>query len=411
MAITIEQQNSGIVNAYNPIDYVASSTNTGQTSFKYIADLYIDGVNVHRYLIPADPNFSECFVNTSDIVQSYLSFNFDATLSDTVVEENGNSIVETYIEFGEQYDVAGTITDFTALATTNTIKALNGALDFESYIDYDYTDYEIDGTGANKFLTNAPLTRTVSDTMNHWLYAITDESTIYPHLFVIRTYDINGTLNGQFQINNNNRGGGALEDDHIRIASGLNINNLTVDAVVTGATPILDADVYSYSIQMYDTGITSTSELRTFNIDYDCLGLDKYVLHFQNALGGFDSFSFDLVNRFEWDKETQNYMSAGYTRSSGAVSRATSTHQRKSYNTTVKKSISLKSNWITEAESLWLRELFDSPVIYLEYPDNTMIAVSGISLTQKTEDITKVDKLFNLELVAEYSFDSYRQKW
>ena len=43
MAITVEQQPTSGVTVYNPVPYVVSSTNDGETDFKYVADVYING--------------------------------------------------------------------------------------------------------------------------------------------------------------------------------------------------------------------------------------------------------------------------------------------------------------------------------------------------------------------------------
>ena len=157
MAITIDIQSTGMATAYNPIDYVLSSTNTGQTSFKYLSQLYVNSSKVHTYLTPSDPNYSNGVIDISNIVESYLDYDFDTDLNDDSFVNCPNSIAEAYLVFGEQYDVSGTITDFTGLATSQTLEVLNGSLEYEDYIGFDYTEYLNNSTNATKFLTNAPV--------------------------------------------------------------------------------------------------------------------------------------------------------------------------------------------------------------------------------------------------------------
>jgi hypothetical protein len=410
MAITIDQQVTGMATAYNPIDYVLSSTNTSETSFKFIADVYVNGVKRHRYLTPADPNYSNGFIDIASIIESYLTFDFDTALSDDSIKDNPNSIAEVYVDFGEQYDVSGVITDFSGLATSQTLEIINGSLEYEDYIGFDYTEYLNDSSALTKFLTNAPVNRTIPSDMNAWLYMYNDNSTVYLDKVRIRTYDSNGTINGLFTFSNSYRGGGSYTDNHVRFPVGANLNNVTGVTVNSGALPILDADVASYDVQTFDNLITGTSEIRTYTRDLTCTGFDRYTLHFINELGGFDSFAFDLVHKINWSKEQSNYMTHGYTRSEDAVTRNLTKHQKRSYHTETNKSIRLTSNWITEAESIWLRELFDSPIIYCEYPDGALVAVADIDLNTYEEKQNIIDKTFNLEMTVNLAWNNYRQR-
>jgi hypothetical protein len=410
MAITIDQQVTGMATAYNPIDYVLSSTNTSETSFKFISDVYVNGVKRHRYLTPADPVYSNGFIDIASIIESYLTFDFDTSLNDDSIKDNPNSIVEVYVDFGEQYDVSGVITDFSGLATSQTLEVINGSLEYEDYIGFDYTEYLNDSTAATKFLTNAPVNRTIPSDMNAWLYMYNDNSTVYLDKVRVRTYDSNGTINGLFTFSNSYRGGGSYTDNHVRFPVGANLNNVTGVTVNSGALPILDADVASYDVQTFDNLITGTSEIRTYTRDLTCTGFDRYTLHFINELGGFDSFAFDLVHKINWSKEQSNYMTHGYTRSEDAVTRNLTKHQKRSYHTQTNKSIRLTSNWITEAESIWLRELFDSPIIYCEYPDGTLVAVADIDLNTYEEKQNIIDKTFNLEMTVNLAWNNYRQR-
>jgi len=411
MAITIDQQVTGMAVAYNPMDYVLSSDNTGETSFKYLSDVYVNSTKRHTYLTPADPVYSNGVINVADIVESYVSYDFDTALSDDSIKNNPNSIVELYIDFGEQYDVSGTITDFSGLATSQTLEVLNGSLNYEDYVGFDYTEYYNNSSAATKFLTNAPVNRTIPSTQNAWLYMYYDNSTTAFDKARITTYDSNGTINGIFDFTNSYRGGGTYTDNHVRIPCGANMANVTGVAVTTGALPIIDTDVAYYKVRTYDNGITQTSETRTFYLDHNCSGFDRYTLHFINELGGFDSFTFDLVHKINWDKEQSEYMTHGYTRSQDALTRNLTKHQKRSYHTQTSKSIRLTSNWITESESVWLRELFDSPIVFCEYPNGTLVAISGIDVQTYEEKQNIIDKTFNLEFTVNLAWNNYRQRW
>ena len=288
---------------------------------------------------------------------------------------------------------------------------INGSLNEEDYIGFDYTQYLNNSTASTKFLTNAPTTRTIPSDMNAWLYMYNDNSTVYFDKVRIKTYDSNDNGLGVYDFTNNYRGGGSYVDNHLRIPSGANMNNVTGVTVTSGSLPIIDSDVSYYTMQTFDNGISATSEVRRYDLNHDCTGFDRYTLHFLNELGGFDSFAFDLVHKIQWNKNVSNYKTHGYTLGQDTITRDLVKHRRRSYHTQTVKSIRLTSNWITESESVWLRELFDSPVVFCEYPNGSLVAISGINLQTYEEKQNIIDKTFNLEFTIDLAWDNYRQRW
>ena len=65
-----------------------------------------------------------------------------------------NSDLDYYVRVGEEYEVAGVLTQFLNLAlTSNTI--INASLLYDTFTTYDISTYELQGTD-RKFLTNRP---------------------------------------------------------------------------------------------------------------------------------------------------------------------------------------------------------------------------------------------------------------
>ena len=153
MAITINQQPQQFSTVYNQMIVSCESTNTGQTDFSYIFQILDNSATVLRTLrIPPEPRFSYGVSDVARILESELGTNFfkNETIADTI--DSSNASFEYEIRIGEEYDVAGTLTQFTNLASF-TAKCINGGLSFTNFINYDYTDYELDAP-LKKFLTN-----------------------------------------------------------------------------------------------------------------------------------------------------------------------------------------------------------------------------------------------------------------
>lgn len=67
-----------------------------------------------------------------------------------------------------------------------------------------------------------------------------------------------------------------------------------------------------------------------------------------------------------------------------------------------KEKLTLFSNWITDGESIWLRELVESPVVYIW--DGSILRSCNITNTTYDEKKWVNDKMFNLQLDLEFAF-------
>src|SRR6478609_7525494 len=110
MSITIIQEPQEVTPAYNPINYVVSSDNISEPAFQYIFDLYIGGAFISRHRLPPKTFTGVARLDVSSIVQSYVTHNID--IDSTAFDRNPNSWIDLYIRFGEEYEVAGVLTDF-----------------------------------------------------------------------------------------------------------------------------------------------------------------------------------------------------------------------------------------------------------------------------------------------------------
>jgi hypothetical protein len=85
----------------------------------------------------------------------------------------------------------------------------------------------------------------------------------------------------------------------------------------------------------------------------------------------------------------------------------TSVRTRSNYHTTASQKVKLTSNWIDDTESVWLRDLIESPVVYMY--DGTLYAVNIDNATYEQKKGVQ-DKLFNLELDVTLSFADKSQR-
>jgi len=90
MAITIESSPATYSSMHDDLWFVASSTNVGQTSFKFIYDIYINNAQVSRTKIYPSPSAEGSYgiYNSSPVVRAYVTNYFEPSGNSILVSSN-----------------------------------------------------------------------------------------------------------------------------------------------------------------------------------------------------------------------------------------------------------------------------------------------------------------------------------
>ena len=369
MALTTSHQVSGTHQpAYNDNLWVVQETSTGITSnynFKFICDVKntTDSL-LTRLKVPLYYGSNNRGVfNISRVLESYVTHDWDYT--DSAASGCTNSFFDYKLEFGYEYSTGTTSAIVQTLAETtvtgNTI--WNAALAPYTFLNYDQANYLMASGSTAGFLTNNASKR-IYRNQKDWLYALHDGT--LDHLLV--TFSDSSTVN----IN-------ATSDDLVRFPIGSNISG----GIPTGAT--------SYTI----------------NIDERCSKYDAVDVFFLNRLGAVESFRFNKVRRDNFTIDRRNYRANPYTLDGQDYAYTNQSFNNSQYYTEAQQRITLNSDLITEAESVWLRELVMSPRVWLY--DDALYTVN-IMDTQYEQRYHINDKAFNLTIEAELSFPDKVQR-
>ena len=127
MAITINSTPALYSSLHSALYFVVTSTNTGQTNFKYVCDIYVDGNLVTRLKSFPQPSSTKGIFNVAPIIRNYWNSYFKPNISTySAIPYSGSDIYVDYeIKFGEEYDA----TTYTNLATS-TRRAYNYIMDY-----------------------------------------------------------------------------------------------------------------------------------------------------------------------------------------------------------------------------------------------------------------------------------------
>jgi hypothetical protein len=143
-----------------------------------------------------------------------------------------------------------------------------------------------------------------------------------------------------------------------------------------------------------------------------CGKFDPMRLAYLNKYGVYDFFNFDLVSKTTFDVEKK-----GYERNySGSIYEADGVRVKNInpiYYTKETQKWKIISDYLTDSQAEILRELYSSPLVYMNLVNDNYITPSWIPAkpTASTYEVKKtaVDKVFNIELDLEFQLINNRQ--
>jgi hypothetical protein len=400
MAITVNQSPADGQSAHFPLWHVVNSDLVGSTNLRCLFDIYIGGVFISRHKIYSPPDIGVNFYfDAAPIVRAYIDRYFNPT--NAFYSWTTNDIyVEYQVQYGEQYTTSGGTVVTNASQASTTHKAYNcysshlqaGSLvvmgaGHQCPTDRDLTQVYF----APSYSFFLPYLRAAAAS-THFFFAHSRDSTI----FTQGTLSSGGILTGNL---------GKLTQ--LRISREL----------FTSVNPAYFTDATQYVQVEFGNGTAPSN----FIVRADVWCNPKHepiVLTFLNRYGAYESFVFGLVNKLEVEYERNAFQPTGWVKTSesavipppdpsfyiGGIANLNTT--TKVYNPTDsvfsirhKYSYKLISDFVTETNYNWLKQLVASPSVYMEqggyfYP----VRVRDDKWTQKKSG---VDKMFNLEITID----------
>lgn len=398
--ITVVQEPSTVTPAYNPINFVVSSNNVALPSFQYVFDLYVRGSFVSRHRLPPKTFTGIARLDVSSLVQAYVTHDID--INDTSFDRNPNSWVDLYINYGEEYAVSGVITTFINMLQGNTRYAVNASLEDFQFAEFNNNTY-YKGT-VRKFLTSISEPRVLSNT-KMWLHFY-HETPASIDLVRIRTFNSAGALLGIDSFIPTDLSNSSVGDSYLRISVGTSqLKNIF-------ANPNFFDGVSYYTVEVKNVGVSPafTYELKKIVIQEGNCKYENIPVHFLNVHGGLDVFNFKLASNKNSAIERKKYNTMlGSFNSSNNYIYQVGDRSSQSINSSSQDSLTVNSDWITDAESVWLKELITSPIVFMERA-GVLIPISITESKYKTNKKVN-DRLFNLQVTFDFGNQNYRQSY
>lgn len=447
MSITISKEPTTPNMSEADLVYRVISTKVNEPQFKFVCDVQDESRNtLVRLKQQPNPNSNGIF-NVGTIIDDYLGM--DEAWKAAPIKKTGEGFERYFVAFGEEYGTStsssvevykGTADTTGAPAKSGSslylsqgvVERTSGDFNFASASFYRRVDTPTDGSGTGKFnlgLTNAPLTQSVRSneylTLTMYNGDLTDgrltsgkaqdvyyfQVTGYPEangggtaLFNQEFFNLGGNGGGPRTVSSQlyPAVSGSLTDNMSTLHIGMGIENLKeVTPAVTGSS------VKSYTVvchpqaddNLEDGGIFLES--RMFNVVEGECGYDGVRFAFINELGTWDYYTFpladskrDSITRNNFNKNDIDYGNLGNYDSAARGSRT--------YNMSYKEQRSVESNYLTQAEADWLRELIESPNVYMQDGDD-FIAVTLTNANFEYKTNPRSQKLYTLRVEFEVS--------
>ena len=424
MSITTKATPDALAPAYNPLWYFFDSTLKANDSFRYVVDLWIAGeaTYLHRYKIAPRPVDGYCAFNCSKALQTQfdlalyptfvdyeirvgeeysVAWNYDAVANRAsgtwagYCELSAVSDVHSFVE-QDQIDItqAATITApqisglhtvvevidnktividviypgstinagsinwadgrrvlFEDLLTLTGKRVFQGAIHHEDYPTYSSSQYTLALSPVGSAISYHPVFKTTgwndivrlafNDT--YWkVYAQADDGTIYESAINTATTDVTYLNIGPTEI------------------------EATCPTLQAGTGPLLKDDTVWYRVILVNNTPFVISKTYQFDMVQGCTNYEEMTLVFKDRLGSIGSFSFRLRSdqNFSWNRKS-NTKQFGSQTGTNPWTYALTEAGKTVYNVDQTRSYTVRTEWLTSADSDYFLEMMAQPEVYL----------------------------------------------
>ena len=341
---------------------------------RFLFDIYINGVMVLReYKAVVIDTTVYAYLDVAPIIENYIAANINTFYP---------AFIEYQVKYGTEHRVTGVI-------TTNVVTET-------SYAWYGYPSFSNDSlltdVGLSSYGGALPLYlstnryRTINSYGNYSVYVPIFKSQGYYNSVVSF-----GTLANP----------GTYPYNDSLTAIGVYNAKLTSSILFGDASKVyfgVDGDPFH-----------NTLNNTTVDVNFNCTKNNPVMIHFLNSLGGFESFLFSGVNRVNTSIERQSINKLGLITtltSSGSnrdvsidrISNSTLGEVKTNYSNTMSHKVKLVSDYVSETDFLWLRELLASPQVFAQIDNNALMIPVTVETSDWAEKKRGADKMFNLEI-------------
>lgn len=348
----------------NPINATVTSNFNGKCNFRYICDVYINGIKVYTSKLFPDPSTGYGFFQISRIIQDYIETKLVTEAPNFPIMIGAETTAPTsaltiYCKFGEEYDNSslcdGTIIQYNSQVQSNTFYVFESAIDYEDFNTFDYTKYYMTTSSQKtKFLTKSPRVNDISFGDSYFLDFMTLNTITSSYKLRIKRYNKDGTsstndISPSISLPINKRYRLAVGPSDLNMYFTNNFNTLFINELVS-----------YYTIELLYNS-TVISEMFRFNVKKPSKYNSRFG--FVGSMGGIEHFTFFhrniktyYIDRKIFERTTQRNINNDWSYEVG--DRGTTTYKVNSIET------HRVSTFCSQEHSKWLSEMWLSPNVW-----------------------------------------------
>lgn len=402
MAVTIVKQPSSYTPAYSPQKWVATSNQTSNSDFSYIITVtdLLSG-EFQKYVSPADIN-GKLFFDSMNFAKDWITRYGHYIPMNVYNFKKSTSIRKIRVNIGEYYGGAehsGSNVDYVVW---------NGSLTYREYPSYSSTNYIYEPL--NHRMLTSTIDEDVYTNRSNYLYFLSNTQGDLLG-FRVKSYDATGGLLGTSEFVNPFYNAPNYNDRYFCVDVGLKGLAGISSGDVSGTYPIIPSGTAYYTIEDKNSGLTPGSYvysvIKTYRVKEECLNT-VYSVHFLNKKGAFETCHFSKRSDKEVNKSTSYYRVNPFVYDN-SFTYSPSTSTERVLNIEEQETLTLNTDWLSEAKMAQLRDLLSSPICYLDLGTDDFYPVrvldDSLNIKKKVNE-----KLFNLTMKFQLNNTEVRQQ-
>lgn len=400
--------------AWNDLNFVVNSTNTGQPGFKIVALVKVNGTTVQTLNLYTYPGTTRSYCNVAKIVQNYITDVYQGVLPSPTIA-GSQTLAYVQVTFQEFY--SGTLQG--TAVSSNVIDVWRASFSLGDFVDVEQEQFQMDAAlaanyGQYRMLTpyeNVMLGTLFPDPISlnlnfmkikagqiYYLRYLRDSQATALDLYMrIAIYDSSGVIT------------------HEDVITYLSVNNLKMFDFAIG-TDVLDTHSWLTGFTLdandkyFSIGLTGTTYQQSyrylFEIDWTpCEAYDNYEVHWCNRYGGFDSWVFDRRSRSQTEVIQNVYKNDPFDISSPTPT-TTGRYVKPNF-TQLSDTYDLNSRNLKPWEYEGLKDLLTSPEIYIKV--GTAFYSATVQEKQTYQNYKQSDSIFNMNVKLKIDNNEQRQ--
>lgn len=433
MAITIITQvnEPRFSPAGNPLVYVVDSDNKTEPNFRYVANVSINGNLVAKLkTVPSATNSNYGRFNFQEIVRGYFEVTPEMINPGFSSPESFGCPTQ-YIEFDVEFDEEYTGST-PAPTDAETAIVINGAFSTFDFIQFKDTPFKMKyWLDQDAFDTRLPLTNRPQSTKAYasniynqsgnlyWLCDKNLEGNIDSIRY--RYYDSTNTLIREyfiFTINGQSHASSEQNEFNMIAVPFMPFDVRNISDTITSDSQGGNADFVGssyYTVTAFKDILGTQQASIEYNVllTDECSRFDFTEIHFENQLGGVDSYVFTKPNRerqsIQRTEASRPYLTDSF--GDGGVYGNYTNFSKYNAQVDYSKEFTVSSDWLTDEEFEWLAQMVRSPRLWLrkafETADGVLEYLVPILVTDTQYNVWKrdFDQLHTLTMTYKFTFD------